>query len=320
MSNLAKAIDDLNKIYGKGSVNKIKDMDYPEIEWLSSGSLALDLALGGGYAKGRIVEIYGPESSGKTTLTLHAIAECQKAGGTAAYIDAEHSFDANYAKNIGVNVDELVWSQPDNAEEGMEVAKKLVDSGEIQLLVIDSIAALSPKKEIEGEAGDAVVGLQARLMSQFMRKIKGTVSRNDCVMICINQLRDKIGIMFGSPETTTGGNALKFYASQRLDIRKTKTNSEDGASISNDVKITVKKNKVAPPFKIATTVIEFGKGIVVEAELLDMCAERDIIKKAGSWYSYEEARLGQGRPAAVECLQENPEVVEELIAKLKASY
>jgi recombination protein RecA len=289
-----------------------------EVETISSGSLGLDLALGvNGYPKGRIIEIYGPESSGKTTLTLHAIAEAQKAGGIAAFIDAEHAFDRNYAEKLGVDIENLIISQPDNGEQALEIAENLIRSGAIDIVVIDSVAALTPKSEIEGEMGDSKMGLHARLMSQALRKLTGTISKTHCTVFFINQLREKIGVMFGNPETTTGGNALKFYASIRLDIRRSSQIKDGDNVIGNRTKVKVVKNKVAPPFKIAEFDIMYGEGISKTGEILDLAVEFEIIKKAGSWFSYGDTKLGQGRDAVKVLIKDNPELADELEQKIK---
>ena len=305
-------IEGLNKSFGGGTVGKMKDLDNNEINKFSTQSLKLDEANGGGYPYGRIIEIYGPESSGKTTLAIHAIAEIQRLGQEAALIDAEHAFDPSYAEAIGVNIDELTFSQPDNGEQALEVCAGLVDSGEFSLVVVDSVAALTPKSEIDGEMGDANVGKHARLMSQAMRKLVAMSSRNDCTIIFINQIRMKIGVMFGSPETTTGGNALKFYASQRYDIRRTGSTKDGEEVIANTVKVKVVKNKVAAPFKIALTEIAFGKGILINGEILDIAIELEVAKRSGSWFSYGDIKLGQGRAAVLDLLEDNPELVEDL--------
>lgn len=318
-SGLKGALEKLQSTYGIESVARMKDMQSKHIEFLSSGSLKLDLALGGGYAKGRIIEIYGPESSGKTTLTLHAIAEVQKFHGVVAFIDAEHAFDPDYAEAIGVDVDELVFSQPDSAEQALEMVEGLVKSGEVDMIIIDSVAALTPQREIDGEMGDAMIGIQAKLMSQAMRKLKGPANVNACTLIFINQIRMKVGVTFGSPETTPGGQALKFYASQRIDIRRigsVKASSSDDTLIANEVKITIKKNKVAPPFRKALTRIGFGEGIQKTWEILDTCISLGIIKKGGSWFSYEGTKLGQGEVNVTEMLKDNPDLCAELISKI----
>ncbi len=315
---LQLTLDKLDKTYGKGTVMKMGDKAIEEVETISSGSLGLDLALGvNGYPKGRVIEIYGPESSGKTTLTLHAIAEAQKAGGIAAFIDAEHAFDRTYAEKLGVDIENLIISQPDNGEQALEIAENLIRSGAIDIVVIDSVAALTPKSEIEGEMGDSKMGLHARLMSQALRKLTGTISKTNCTVFFINQLREKIGVMFGSPETTTGGNALKFYASVRLDIRRS-TQIKDGDNvIGNRTKVKVVKNKVAPPFKVAEFDIMYGEGVSKSGEILDLAVEFEIIKKAGSWFSYGETKLGQGRDAVKALIKDNPEMADELEHKIK---
>ncbi|MBP4141141.1 recombinase RecA [Flavobacterium sp. I-SCBP12n] len=316
---LQLTLDKLDKTYGKGTVMKMGDKAIEEVETISSGSLGIDLALGvGGYPRGRIIEIYGPESSGKTTLTLHAIAEAQKAGGIAAFIDAEHAFDRNYAEKLGVDIENLIISQPDNGEQALEIAENLIRSGAIDIVVIDSVAALTPKSEIEGEMGDSKMGLHARLMSQALRKLTGTISKTNCTVFFINQLREKIGVMFGNPETTTGGNALKFYASVRLDIRRS-TQIKDGDNvIGNRTKVKIVKNKVAPPFKVAEFDIMYGEGVSKTGEILDLAVEFEIIKKSGSWFSYGETKLGQGRDAVKSLIKDNPELADELEIKIKA--
>ena len=310
---LQAAMDKIEKSFGKGSIMKMGDDHVQEVEVIPTGSIALNAALGvGGYPKGRIIEIYGPESSGKTTLAIHAIAEAQKAGGIAAFIDAEHAFDRFYAAKLGVDIDNLWISQPDNGEQALEIAEQLIRSSAIDIIVIDSVAALTPKAEIEGDMGDNRVGLQARLMSQALRKLTSAISKTNTTCIFINQLREKIGVMFGNPETTTGGNALKFYASVRLDIRRANQLKDGEEVIGNQVRVKVVKNKVAPPFRKAEFDIMFGEGISRSGEIIDLGAELDIIKKSGSWYSYNDTKLGQGRDAAKQCIQDNPELAEEL--------
>lgn len=312
---LQAAMDKIEKTFGKGSIMKMGDDHVQEVEVIPSGSIALNAALGvGGYPKGRIIEIYGPESSGKTTLAIHAIAEAQKAGGIAAFIDAEHAFDRFYAAKLGVDIDNLWISQPDNGEQALEIAEQLIRSSAIDIIVIDSVAALTPKAEVEGEMGDNRVGLQARLMSQALRKLTSAISKTNTTCIFINQLREKIGVMFGNPETTTGGNALKFYASVRLDIRKGSPIKDGEDVIGNQTRVKVVKNKVAPPFRKAEFDIMFGEGISRSGEIIDLGAELGIIKKSGSWYSYNDTKLGQGRDAAKQCIQDNPELAEELEA------
>lgn len=316
---LQLTLDKLEKTYGKGTVMKLGDNPIEQVEAISTGSLGLDIALGiGGIPKGRVVEIYGPESSGKTTLAIHAIAEAQKKGGIAAFIDAEHAFDKFYAKKLGVDVENLLISQPDNGEQALEIADNLIRSGAIDIIVIDSVAALVPKGEIEGEMGDSKMGLQARLMSQALRKLTGTISKTGCCCIFINQLREKIGVMFGNPETTTGGNALKFYASVRLDIRRTGQIKDADEVSGNRVKVKIVKNKVAPPFRVAEFDIMYGKGISKSGEIVDLGVDYDIIKKSGSWFSYGDTKLGQGRDAVKQLIEDNPELMEELEAKIKA--
>ena len=315
---LQLTLDKLDKTYGKGTVMKMGDAVAEEIESISSGSLTLDYALGvGGYPKGRVIEIYGPESSGKTTLTLHAIAECQKAGGIAAFIDAEHAFDRFYAQNLKVNIDELIISQPDNGEQALEITDNLIRSGAIDIIVIDSVAALTPKSEIEGEMGDSKMGLHARLMSQALRKLTSNISKTNCTVIFINQLREKIGVMFGNPETTTGGNALKFYASVRLDIRRsTQIKSTEAEVLGNKTRVKVVKNKVAPPFRTTEFDIMYGEGISKIGEIIDLGVNYEIIKKSGSWFSYGDTKIGQGRDAVKNLLEDNPELMDELEQKI----
>ena len=316
---LKLTLDKLDKTYGKGTVMKMGDSPNENVESISSGSLGLDIALGvGGYPKGRVVEIYGPESSGKTTLTLHAIAECQKKGGIAAFIDAEHAFDRFYAENLGVDIENLIISQPDHGEQALEIADNLIRSGAIDMVIIDSVAALTPKSEIEGEMGDSKMGLHARLMSQALRKLTSSISKTNCTVIFINQLREKIVIMFGNPETTTGGNALKFYASIRLDIRRsTQIKNSDGVVMGNKTRVKIVKNKVAPPFKLAEFDIMYGEGISKVGEIIDLAVESEIINKSGSWFSYEGTKLGQGRDAVKTLLKDNPDLMETLESKLK---
>ena len=316
---LKLTLDKLDKTYGKGTVMKMGDSPDENVEAISSGSLGLDIALGvGGYPKGRVIEIYGPESSGKTTLTLHAIAECQKKGGIAAFIDAEHAFDRFYAENLGVDIENLIISQPDHGEQALEITDNLIRSGAIDMVIIDSVAALTPKSEIEGEMGDSKMGLHARLMSQALRKLTSSISKTNCTVIFINQLREKIGIMFGNPETTTGGNALKFYASIRLDIRRsTQIKSSDGVVMGNKTRVKIVKNKVAPPFKLAEFDIMYGEGISKVGEIIDLAVEAEIINKSGSWFSYDGTKLGQGRDAVKNLLKDNPDLMETLEAKLK---
>ena len=314
---LQAAMAKIEKDFGKGSIMRMGEENVANVEVIPTGSIGLNAALGvGGYPKGRIIEIYGPESSGKTTLSIHAIAEAQKAGGIAAFIDAEHAFDRFYAKKLGVDIDNLYVSQPDNGEQALEIADQLIRSSAIDIIVIDSVAALTPKKEIEGDMGDSAVGLHARLMSQALRKLTSTIAKTNTTCIFINQLREKIGVMFGNPETTTGGNALKFYASVRLDIRKV-TNIKDGDNIlGSQVRVKVVKNKVAPPFRKAEFEITFGEGISKVGEILDLCIDNEIIKKSGSWFSYGDSKLAQGRDATKALLKDNPELCEELEAKL----
>ncbi|MDN3205506.1 recombinase RecA [Algoriphagus sediminis] len=318
---LQLTIDKLEKTYGKGTVMKLSDNHVLDIPAISTGSLGLDMALGiGGIPRGRVIEIYGPESSGKTTLTMHCIAEAQKAGGLAAFIDAEHAFDKTYAEKLGIDIDSLLISQPDNGEQALEIAEHLIRSGAIDIIVIDSVAALVPKGELEGDMGDSKMGLQARLMSQALRKLTGAINKTGCSCIFINQLREKIGVMFGNPETTTGGNALKFYASVRLDIRRIGQIKESADNVlGNRTKVKVVKNKVAPPFKIVEFDIMYGQGISKVGEILDLGVEFDIIKKAGSWFSYNGEKLGQGRDAVKNILLDNPELMDELEAKIKGA-
>ena len=315
---LQLTMEKLDKTYGKGSVMKLGDSPVEELDVIPTGSLTLDLALGvNGYPKGRIVEIYGPESSGKTTLAIHAIAECQKQGGIAAFIDAEHAFDQFYAQKLGVDLSSLLVSQPDNGEQALEIADSLIRSGAVDLIVVDSVAALTPKAEIEGEMGDAQMGLQARLMSKALRKLTSSINKAGCTCIFINQLRDKIGVMFGNPETTTGGNALKFYSSIRIDIRRS-SQIKDGEDVSgNRVKIKVVKNKVAPPFRKAEFDVMYGEGISKVGEIVDLGVDLNILKKSGSWFSYGEIKLGQGRDAVKQLISDNPELMSELENKIK---
>ena len=315
---LKLTLDKLDKTYGKGTVMKMGDAAVEQVEAIPTGSLGLDMALGvGGYPRGRVVEIFGPESSGKTTLTLHAIAEVQKQGGIAAFIDAEHAFDRYYAQNLGIDLDNLVISQPDYGEQALEITDNLIRSNSIDLVVIDSVAALTPKSEIEGEMGDSKMGLHARLMSQALRKLTSAIHKTNCTVIFINQLREKIGVMFGNPETTTGGNALKFYASIRLDIRKSTAIKEGEETTGNRTRVKVVKNKVAPPFKVATFDIIYGTGISKVGEIIDLGVDYDIINKSGSWYSYGDTKLGQGRESVKNLIQDNPELMEELEVKIK---
>jgi recombination protein RecA len=323
LKSLKTTVDKLEKQYGKGIIMKLGEKQVVATEAISTGSLSLDIATGiGGFPKGRIVEIYGPESSGKTTLTIHAIAECQKGGGIAAFIDAEHAFDKVYAESLGVDTENLLISQPDNGEQALEIAENLIRSGAIELIVIDSVAALVPRSEIEGEMGDSKMGLQARLMSQALRKLTATIGRTGCCCIFINQLREKIGVMFGNPETTTGGNALKFYASLRLDIRKSGTaiKDKDGNVTGSPTKVKVVKNKLAPPFRVATFDIVFGEGISKSGEIIDLGVECEIIQKSGSWFSYEGTKIAQGREGAKQFLMDNPEVAQQIEAKIKEKY
>jgi recombination protein RecA len=316
---LNTTLEKLEKTFGKGAIMKLGEKPAENIEVISTGSIGLNTALGvGGFPKGRIIEIYGPESSGKTTLAIHAIAEAQKLGGIAAFIDAEHAFDRFYAEKLGVNIAELLVSQPDNGEQALEIADNLIRSGAIDIIVIDSVAALTPKSEIDGEMGDSKMGLQARLMSQALRKLTATISKTGCCCIFINQLREKIGVMFGNPETTTGGNALKFYASVRVDIRRASQIKDGDVAAGNRVKVKVVKNKVAPPFRSTEFDILFGEGISKNGEIIDIGVEKGIIKKSGSWFSYEDTKLGQGRDAVKQMLADNPELTAELEKKIKA--
>ncbi|WP_299433642.1 recombinase RecA [uncultured Aquimarina sp.] len=316
---LKLTLDKLDKAYGKGTVMKMGDRAVQEVEVISTGSLGLDLALGvGGYPRGRVIEIFGPESSGKTTLTIHAIAQAQKAGGIAAFIDAEHAFDRFYAEKLGVDIDNLIISQPDNGEQALEIADNLIRSGAIDIIVIDSVAALTPKSEIEGEMGDSKMGLHARLMSQALRKLTSSISKTNCTVIFINQLREKIGVMFGNPETTTGGNALKFYASVRLDIRRSTQIKDSNSEVQgNKTRVKVVKNKVAPPFRTAEFDIMYGMGISKTGEIIDIGVDYEIVKKSGSWFSYQDTKLGQGRDSVKALLNDNPELMEELEVKIK---
>jgi len=317
---LQLTIDKIEKSYGKGSIMRLGDRPVDDVAAISSGSIALDVALGiGGYPKGRVIEIYGPESSGKTTLAIHAIAEAQKAGGIAAIVDAEHAFDPYYAKNLGVNIDELLISQPDNGEQALEIVDNLVRSGAIDIIVIDSVAALTPKAELEGEMGESKMGLQARLMSQALRKLTANISKTKTCCIFINQLREKIGVMFGNPETTTGGNALKFYASVRLDIRRIGQVKDGDEVQGNNVRVKVVKNKVAPPFRKAEFDIMYGEGISKSGEIIDLGVQYNIIKKSGSWFSYGETKLGQGRDSVRALIADNPELSQELETKIVAA-
>lgn len=316
---LDDAISQIEKKFGKGSVMRLGDRTAVDVDVIPSGSLTLDKALGiGGYPKGRIIEIYGPESSGKTTLTLHAIAQAQKQGGKAAFIDAEHAIDPVYAKNLGVDIDELILSQPDSGEQALEIAEMLVRSGVIDLIVIDSVAALVPQVELDGEMGDAAVGLQARLMSKALRKLSGVMNKTNCTVIFINQLREKIGVMYGNPETTTGGRALKFYSSVRVEIRRSEQIKQNGEIIGNKANIKVVKNKVAPPFKTTQVDIIYGKGISRDGEILDLAVEGDIVEKSGAWYAYNGEKIGQGRENAKNFLIEHPAIFEEVEEKVKA--
>ncbi|MCX6189471.1 MAG: recombinase RecA [Bacteroidetes bacterium] len=320
LKTLQLTIEKLEKEYGKGVVMRMSDTRIEPLEVISTGSLGLDIALGvGGLPKGRVIEIYGPESSGKTTLSMHAIAECQKQGGMAAFIDAEHAFDKTYAERLGIDTSNLLIAQPDNGEQALEIADNLIRSGAIDIIVIDSVAALVPKAEIEGDMGDSKMGLQARLMSQALRKLTGSINKTNCVCIFINQLRDKIGVMFGSPETTTGGNALKFYASVRLDIRRIGQIKDGDAIVGNRTKVKVAKNKVAPPFRVVEFDINYGEGISKIGEIVDLGVDFEIIKKAGSWFSYNETKIGQGRDAVKQMLSDNPEMCLEIENKIRAA-
>ena len=317
---LQSTLDKIEKNYGKGSVMKLGDRAAEKVDVIPTGSINLDMALGvGGFPRGRIIEIYGPESSGKTTLAIHAIAECQKQGGIAAFIDAEHAFDSFYAKKLGVDIANLLVSQPDNGEQALEIADNLIRSGAIDIIVVDSVAALTPKAEIDGEMGDSKVGLQARLMSQAMRKLTSTISKTNCCCIFINQLREKIGVLFGNPETTTGGNALKFYASVRIDIRRIQAIKDGDQNVGNRVKVKVVKNKVAPPFRTCEFDLMFGEGISKLGEIIDLGVEQNIIKKSGSWFSYGETKLAQGREALKQVLRDNPDLCDELEGKIRAA-
>ena len=317
MKVLKAVMDKIEKDFGKGSIMRMSSETVSDIPVIPTGSITLDMALGvGGYPKGRVIEIFGPESSGKTTLAIHAIAEAQKAGGIAAFIDAEHAFDSSYAQKLGVDIDNLLISQPDNGEQALEIADSLIRSSAIDIIVIDSVAALTPKAEIEGEMGDSKMGLQARLMSQALRKLTATISKTNTTCIFINQLRDKIGVMFGNPETTTGGNALKFYASVRLDIRRISQLKDGDEVIGNQTRVKVVKNKVAPPFRKAEFDIMFGEGISRSGEIIDLGVDKGIIKKSGSWFSYGDTKLGQGRDAAKKCVEDNPELADELEAAI----
>lgn len=320
MQALQVALAQIEKQFGKGSIMKLGDKTSMDVEKISTGSIGLDIALGGGIPYGRIIEIFGPESSGKTTLTLHVIAEIQKAGGTAAFVDAEHALDPVYAKALGVDVDNLLISQPDNGESALEITDMLVRSGAVNIVVVDSVAALTPKAEIEGDMGDSHMGLQARLMSQALRKLTGTISRTNTIVIFINQIRSKIGVMFGSPEVTTGGNALKFYASQRIDIRRIGSVKKGEDVLGNEVKVKVIKNKIAPPFKEALFEITFGEGISKTGEMIDLATEKKIIDKSGSWYAYNGDKIGQGKENAKQWLLDNPEKAKEIESSVRVAY
>ena len=319
---LKLTLEKLDKAYGKGTVMKMGDSADTSVEATSSGSLGLDIALGvGGYPKGRVIEVYGPESSGKTTLTLHALAECQKKGGIAAFIDAEHAFDRFYAENLGVDIENLIISQPDNGEQALEITDNLIRSGAIDMVIIDSVAALTPRSEIEGEMGDSKMGLHARLMSQALRKLTASISKTNCTVFFINQLREKIGVMFGNPETTTGGNALKFYASIRIDIRRsTQIKNSDGGVVGNRTRVKIVKNKVAPPFKIAEFDILYGEGVSKESELIDLGIKFNILEKSGAWYSYGSERMGQGKDNSRIFLKDNPKIAKEIEMKIKGFF
>lgn len=318
---LDAALKKIEKDFGKGSVMKLGEKVDTQISTVSSGSLALDSALGvGGYPRGRIIEVYGPESSGKTTVALHAIASVQKQGGTAAFIDAEHALDPKYAQALGVNIDELLLSQPDTGEQGLNIAEALVSSGAIDIVVVDSVAALVPRAEIDGEMGDSHVGLQARLMSQALRKLSGTINKTKTIAIFINQIREKVGVMFGNPEVTPGGRALKFYATVRLEVRRAEQLKQGTDIIGNRTKIKVVKNKVAPPFRIAEVDIMYGEGISQEGELLDMASDKDIVNKSGAWYSYNDEKIGQGRENAKKFLADNPDIMQEIYGKVRIAY
>ena len=320
MKILQSTLDKIEKTYGKGSIMRLGDRPVEQLDVISTGSIGLDSALGvGGFPRGRVIEIYGPESSGKTTLAVHAIAECQKKGGTAAFIDAEHAFDSFYAKKLGVDIDNLFIAQPDNGEQALEIADNLIRSGAIDIIVVDSVAALTPKAEIDGDMGDSKVGLQARLMSQAMRKLTSAISKTNCCCIFINQLREKIGILFGNPETTTGGNALKFYASVRIDIRRIQAIKDGDQNIGNRVKVRVVKNKVAPPFRQCEFDLMFGEGISKLGEIIDMGVDMDIIRKSGSWFSYGDSKLAQGREALKQLLRDNPELCDEIEQKIRVA-
>ncbi|MCI7240506.1 MAG: recombinase RecA [Aerococcus suis] len=324
-ANRRKALDEamkkIERNYGKGSIMRLGEQGDRRVSTIPSGSLSLDIALGiGGYPKGRIIEVYGPESSGKTTVALHAIAEVQKRGGIAAFIDAEHALDPEYAANLGVNIDDLLLSQPDTGEQGLEIADALVSSGAIDIVVVDSVAALVPRAEIEGEMGDSHIGLQARLMSQALRKLSGSINKTKTIALFINQIREKVGVMFGNPETTPGGRALKFYSTIRLEVRRAEQIKESGDVIGNRTKIKIVKNKVAPPFKVAEVDIMYGQGISKEGELVDLAADLDIIKKSGSWYSYGEDRIGQGRENAKQYLKDNPEILAEVDRQVRLNF